>query len=63
MNTKDSYIMMDVFVKIGIEMRAIDQPLDLTIPENKMIAFYVTANEVENDRRSMKHSHGYVPGK
>lgn len=53
-NTKDSYVMMDVFLKLGIELRAIDQPLDLSIPENKMmLAFYVTANEVENDRRSM----------
>lgn len=53
-NTKDSYVMMDAFLKLGIEIRAIDQPLDLSIPENKMmLAFYVTANEVENDRRSM----------
>jgi site-specific DNA recombinase len=53
-NTKLTYMMMDEFHQLGIELCAIDQPLDLSVPENKMmLAFYITSNEVENDRRSL----------
>ena len=53
-NTKLTYMMMDEFQQLGIELCAIDQPLDLSVPENKMmLAFYITSNEVENDRRSL----------
>jgi site-specific DNA recombinase len=39
---------------LGVEPQAIEQPLDLTIPENKMmLAFYLAAPEVENDRRAL----------
>jgi site-specific DNA recombinase len=39
---------------LGIEPQAIEQPLDLSIPENKiMLAFYLAAPEVENDRRAL----------
>src|SRR5690606_13049307 len=39
--------------------QAIEQPLDLSIPENKMmLAFYLAAPEVENDRRALNTMHG-----
>jgi len=39
---------------LGVEPHAIEQPLDLSIPENKMmLAFYLAAPEVENDRRAL----------
>ncbi|HEX7904872.1 MAG TPA: recombinase family protein [Chitinophagaceae bacterium] len=38
----------------GIEPQAIEQPLDLNISETKiMLAFYLAAPEVENDRRAL----------
>ena len=34
--------------------QAIEQPLDLALPKNKlMLAFYLAAPEVENDRRAL----------
>ncbi|WP_461398299.1 hypothetical protein [Flavitalea sp.] len=40
--------------KLGVERQAIEQPLDLAVPENKlMLAFYLAAPEVENDRRAL----------
>jgi len=42
-----------------VEPQAIEQPLDLAVPENKMIlAFYLAAPEVENDRRALNVIHG-----
>ena len=53
-NAGDSYAMIRELQRLGIEPQAIEQPLDLGIPENKMmLAFYLAAPEVENDRRSM----------
>jgi DNA invertase Pin-like site-specific DNA recombinase len=53
-NAGDAYQMINVLRKVGVEPQAIEQPLDLTIPENKMmLAFYLAAPEVENDRRAM----------
>ena len=52
-NAGDSYGMIKQLNKLGVEPHAIEQPLDLTIPENKMmLAFYLAAPEVENDRRA-----------
>jgi DNA invertase Pin-like site-specific DNA recombinase len=51
--------MIGMLNRFGIEPQAIEQPLDLTIPENKMmLAFYLAAPEVENDRRSLNVTHG-----
>lgn len=45
--------------RTGIEVNAIEQPLDLRIPENKiMLAFYLAAPEAENDRRAMNTING-----
>lgn len=53
-NAPDAYAMISTLNKIGIEPQAIEQPLDLCIPENKiMLAFYLSAPEVENDRRAL----------
>lgn len=53
-NAGDAYGMINTLNKLGVEPQAIEQPLDLSIPENKiMLAFYLAAPEVENDRRSL----------
>ncbi len=58
-NAGDAYQMISTLRKLGIEPQAIEQPLDLSIPENKMmLAFYLAAPEVENDRRALNVIHG-----
>ncbi|RKR81895.1 DNA invertase Pin-like site-specific DNA recombinase [Mucilaginibacter gracilis] len=53
-NAGDAYQMISLLRSFGVEPQAIDQPLDLAIPENKMmLAFYLAAPEVENDRRAL----------
>src|SRR5450432_3711314 len=58
-NAGDAYHMISILRKINVEPQAIEQPLDLAIPENKMmLAFYLAAPEVENDRRALNVIHG-----
>ena len=58
-NAGDAYQMISLLRKLGIEPQAIEQPLDLCVPENKMmLAFYLAAPEVENDRRALNVIHG-----
>jgi site-specific DNA recombinase len=58
-NAGDAYQMISILRKLGVEPQAIEQPLDLAIPENKMmLAFYLAAPEVENDRRALNTFHG-----
>lgn len=53
-NAGDAYGMISQLNRLGIEPQGIEQPLDLSVPENKMmLAFYLAAPEVENDRRSL----------
>ncbi len=53
-NTGDAYGMINTLHKLQVEPQAVEQPLDLSIPENKMmLAFYLAAPEVENDRRAL----------
>jgi len=53
-NAGDAYQMISILKGIGIEPQAIEQPLDLSIPENKlMLAIYLSTPEVENDRRAL----------
>lgn len=53
-NTSDSYKTMGMLSKLGVDQQAIEQPLDLSVPENKlMLAFYLASPEVENDRRAL----------
>src|ERR1700752_906123 len=47
-NTGEAYEMISRLRKYGVEPQAIEQPLDLTIPENKaMLAFYLALPEIE----------------
>lgn len=53
-NAPEAYAMINTLSKLGIEPQGVEQPLDLSIPENKMmLAFYLSAPEVENDRRAL----------
>ena len=53
-NTLESYQMIDAFNQLAIQVNAIEQPLDLTIPEQGlMLAVYLSMPEVENHRRSL----------
>ena len=58
-NASDAYQMISTLRKIGVEPQAIEQPLDMNIPENKMmLAVYLTTPEIENDRRALNVKHG-----
>jgi DNA invertase Pin-like site-specific DNA recombinase len=58
-NAGDAYYMVNQLQSMGIAVRAIEQPLDLSVPENKvMMALYLTIPEVENDRRSINVRQG-----
>jgi len=58
-NAGDTYQMISTLRRLGVEPQAVEQPLDLSIPENKMmLAFYLAAPEVENDRRALNVFHG-----
>ena len=53
-NAGDAYQMISILRRYGVEPQAVEQPLDLSVPENKMmLAFYLAAPEVENDRRAL----------
>jgi site-specific DNA recombinase len=54
-NSMDAYHMIDRLKKLGIEAQSIEQPIDFSVPENKMmLAMYLVMPEVDNDRRSIK---------
>jgi len=58
-NTIEAYEKLSVFDKLGIIVQAIEQPLERDVPENKlMLAFYLAAPEVENDRRRINVKQG-----
>ncbi|WP_376779114.1 recombinase family protein [Chryseobacterium gleum] len=58
-NAGDAYQMINILRKLGVEVQSIEQPLDLSIPENKMmLAIYLAVPEVENDRRALNTFHG-----
>lgn len=59
-NTADAYQMIRTLtLDFQIEPIAIEQPLDLTIPESKTIlAVYLSMPEVENDRRALNVTYG-----
>jgi site-specific DNA recombinase len=53
-NAGDAYGMINQLNRLGVEPQAMEQPLDLNVPENKiMLAVYLAAPEVENDRRAL----------
>ena len=58
-NIGDAYMMLNLLRKLGVEALAIEQPIDLSIPENKIIlAVYLASPEVENDRRGLNTTYG-----
>lgn len=58
-NAGDAYQMINTLNKLGVDPQAVEQPLNLEIPENKMmLAFYLAAPEVENDRRALNVFNG-----
>ncbi|ATP57165.1 recombinase family protein [Pedobacter ginsengisoli] len=58
-NTMDGYNMINFLTGYGIIPIAIEQPLDLTVPEQKlMLAVYLPMPEVENDRRGLNVKYG-----
>ena len=53
-NAPEAYTMIAKLHHLGVEPQAIEQPLNMEIPEQKfLLALYLTAPEVENDRRSL----------
>lgn len=58
-NAPEAYQMIKTLNKLGVEINAVEQPIDFKIPEQKMLlSFYLTIPEIENDRRSMNTSNG-----
>ena len=54
-NLTDSLMMLRTLNNLGIEVQAIEQPIDMRIPENKaMLALFLAIPEIDNDRRSIK---------
>jgi site-specific DNA recombinase len=58
-NISEAYIAIKELTKYNVEPQAIEQPLNLEIPEQKlMLAIYLAAPEVDNDRRALNVFHG-----
>ncbi len=58
-NAPEAYAELSKLNKLGVEARAMEQPLDLEIPEQKvLLAIYLTTPEVDNDRRALNIFHG-----
>ena len=58
-NIRESYNMIDTLEGIGPRIQAIEAPLDMDIPEQRiLLAIYLVAPEVENTRRGMNVSIG-----
>lgn len=54
-NVTDSFVMIRDLRKLAIEVQAIEQPIDFSIPESKaMLALNLVLPEIDNDRRSIK---------
>mgnify|MGYP001590503547 FL=1 len=63
-NVAEAYITINNLKKLGVEPQSIEQPLDFEIPESKiMLAIYLAAPEVDNDRRALNIFHGMRRGK
>ena len=58
-NLEGALTMIRHLKKMNVEPIAVDQYIDLSIPEQKMtLAVYLTAPEIENDRRSLNTTQG-----
>lgn len=58
-NSEEAMTIIRLFSTMGIIVNSIEQPLDLTIPDNKvMLAMYLILPEVENDKISQRTKEG-----
>ena len=58
-NISEALIIIDKFKKLGITVQAIQQPIDFSVPESRLIlAMYLAMPEVDNTRRSIKIKEG-----
>ncbi|MBN4046981.1 recombinase family protein, partial [bacterium AH-315-P13] len=58
-NQEEAYRVIREFKNMGIEINAIEQPLDLSQPDSKvMLAVYLVIPEVENDKNSIRTKEG-----
>lgn len=58
-NVAEAYIAIKALRKFNVEPLAIEQPLDFEVPESKiMLAIYLAAPEVDNDRRALNIFNG-----
>ena len=58
-NSEEAMSVIRLFSSMGIIVNSIEQPLDLTIPDNKvMLAMYLILPEVENDKISQRTKDG-----
>ena len=58
-NETDAKIVLKRFQKMGININSIDQPIDLNVPDYKlMLSFYLTLPEIENDKNSIRTTEG-----
>lgn len=58
-NVSDALNMLKTLQQLNVEVIAIEQPIDTKIPEQKMmLSIYLTAPEIENDRRSLNTMSG-----
>lgn len=58
-NAPEAYSEIGKLQKLGVDAKAIEQPLDPEIPEQKLLlALYLTAPEVDNDRRALNILNG-----
>ncbi|SDW81211.1 Site-specific DNA recombinase [Lutibacter oricola] len=58
-NQEEAYRVIREFRNLGIEVNAIEQPLDLSQPDSKvMLAVYLVIPEVENDKNSIRTKEG-----
>jgi site-specific DNA recombinase len=63
-NTADAYAMIKTLKGLEVEPVAIDQPLDTSVPESKvMLAVYLAMPEVDNDRRALNVFYGMRRGR
>ncbi len=63
-NTADAYAMIKTLKGLEVEPVAIDQPLDISVPESKvMLAVYLAMPEVDNDRRALNVFYGMRRGR
>lgn len=63
-NAPEAYESIRLLNSFKIEPKAIEQPLDLKVPENKlMLAIYLAAPEAENDRRALNVKSGMLKAK